>query len=890
MPRAVTVALAAALALQLRGGCAQQFVISTFAGGLSGMLAPLTVPVNAPYGVAVDGGGNVYFADSSGHCVWLLNGATGSISMVAGNGVQGFSGDGGPATSALVNGPAAVALDGGGNLFISDGNRIRRVAAGTGIITTVAGNGGGGGFSGDGVPATNTSLNTPLGLAVDGSGNLLIADANNNRIRRVAADTGIITTVAGNGTTGYRGDGGAATSTTLSFPSSVAVDGGGNLFITDTNNFRIRRVAAGTGVVTTVAGNGVNGVSNDGGAATSSTLIGPRGVLVDGGGNLLIAEGNRIRRVAAGTGVISTVAGSAIAGFSGDGGAATSARLNNPPGLAMDGGGNLFIADGSNNRLRRVAAGTGIITTVAGSGETTFSGDGVPATSAMLRFPYGLAMDGGGNLFIADANNHRVRRVAAGTRVITTVAGNGTFAYRGDGLPATSASLFFPQGVAVDGGGNLFIADTYNHRIRRVAADTGVITTVAGTGTAGFSGDGEAATSARLWNPAVAAVDGSGNLFIADTTNHRIRRVAADTGVITTVAGNGTAGFRGDGVPATSTSLNSPQGVALDGSGNLFIADTLSSRIRRVAADTGVITTVAGNGTAGFRGDGVPATSTSLNAPMAPAVDGSGNLFIADSSNQRIRRVAAGTGVITTVAGTGTAGFSSDVQPATSAALRTPRGLAVDGSGNLFIADSTSSRIRQLVASTPEPSSSAPVAATPSQTGTASSSSTGTGSSSATGTATRSQTGTASSSSTGTGSSSATGTATRSQTGTASSSSTGTGSSSATGTGSSSATGTPTSSDSSAATPSSSRAARSPSRAARSPSRAATRSRTRSRSRARGGDTTPSNTVTTTPRPSRSNGHKGGCGYGGPCYTNSPTKSFNQYAVSRSPTRKAKRA
>ena len=337
--------------------------------------------------------------------------------------------------------------------------------------------------------------------------------------------------------------------------------------------------------------------------------------------------------------LITTVAGTGTQSFSGDGGAATMAQLNNPVGVAVDGAGNLLIADRNNHRIRRVEAGTGLITTVAGTGTSGFSEDGGAATMAQLNNPRGVVVDGAGNLLIADTGNHRIRRVAAATGLITTVAGTGTSGFSGDGGASTAAQLDSPEGVAVDGAGNLFIADRNNHRIRRVEAGTGLITTLAGTGTEGRSGDGGAATAAQLDSPLGVAVDGAGNLFIADEGNNRIRRVAAATGLITTLAGTGTAGFSGDGGASTAAQLRFPEGVAVDGAGNLFIADTDNNRIRRVAAATGLITTVVGTGTAGFSGDGGAATAAQLNFPVGVAVDGAGNLFIADRRNQRIRRV-----------------------------------------------------------------------------------------------------------------------------------------------------------------------------------------------------------------------------------------------------------
>ena len=255
----------------------------------------------------------------------------------------------------------------------------------------------------------------------------------------------------------------------------------------------------------------------------------------------------------------------------------------------MDDSGNVIIADWGNSRIRRLAAGTGVITTVAGNGVGGFGGDGGPGTSASLWHPAGVAVDGGGNVLIADEGNNRIRRLAAGTGVITTVAGNGLSGFSGDGGPATSASLAGPAGVAVDGGGNVLIADYWNHCIRRVTAGTGVITMVVGNGgVAGFSGDGGPGTSATLVWPRGMAVDRGGNVLIADEGNHRIRLLSAGTGVITTVAGNGLDGFSGDGEPGTSASLNSPFGVAVDGGGNVLIADTVNDRIRRLAVGTGV--------------------------------------------------------------------------------------------------------------------------------------------------------------------------------------------------------------------------------------------------------------------------------------------------------------
>ena len=580
-----------------------------------------------------------------------------------------------------------MAVDGSGNLYIADtlNHRIRKVDS-SGNISTVAGSGTAG-FSGDGAAAVAAQLNRPYDVALDGSGNLYIADTSNHRIRKVDS-SGNISTVAGNGTQGYTGDGVAATAAGLRVPSGVAVDGSGNLYIADTLNHRIRKVDS-SGNISTVAGTGTFGFSGDGGAAVAARLRTPRGVALDGSGNLYIAARNnhRIRKVDASSGNISTVAGTGTSGFSGDGAAATAAQLNFPQDMALDGSGNLYIADRDNQRIRKVDS-SGNITTVAGTGTQGFSGDGAAATAAQLNAPRAMALDGSGNLYFADTGNQRIRKVDSSGN-ISTVAGGGPL---GDGGAAVAARLNFPWGVAPDGSGNLYFADNFNHRIRKVDP-SGNISTVAGTGTSGFSGDGTAAVAAQLHNPYGVALDGSGNLYIADRDNQRIRKVDS-TGNITTVAGTGTSGFSGDGAAATAAQLHNPYGVALDGSGNLYIADRDNQRIRKVDS-TGNITTVAGTGTSGFSGDGAAATAAQLHNPYGVALDGSGNLYIADRDNQRIRKVDS-TGNITTVAGTGTSGFSGDGAAAVAAQLRAPWDVAPDGSGNLYIADRGNRRIRKV--------------------------------------------------------------------------------------------------------------------------------------------------------------------------------------------------
>ncbi len=507
---------------------------------------------------------------------------------------------------------------------------------------------------------------------------------------------------------------------TIGFAIAVTADATGNVYFTSADLNSVFKLDA-NGTVTRVAGNTIAGYAGDGGQATSAELnlrvaVGlatPGGLAVDRAGYLFIADtGNhRIRRVSPG-GVITTVAGTGKSGFSGDGGPAIAAELDWPAGITLDSAGNLFIAERGNNRVRRVSAG-GIITTVAGTGKGVYPpvagpgpGDGGPATSADLVGPAGLAADGNGNLFIADLYNNRVRKVSP-DGIITTVAGNGTASgFSGDGGPAVAAQISGPIGVAVDGAGNLLVLQlAYGGRVRVVSAD-GTIRTVAGGGTFGLSGDGGPATSAGLANPFAMALDAAGNLYIADTANYRIRKISQN-GTIATVAGNGGGGFAayqgptGDGGPANSARLTSPFGVAADSKGNLLIADTFDHRIRQVSPD-GIVSTVAGTGTAGLSGDGGPAINARLNAPFGLAADGAGNLYFIDANNYRIRKISPD-GTIHTIAGTGKSGFAGDGGPATSAMLgdfswcnTLCGGLAVDAAGNLLIADSSNNRVRKI--------------------------------------------------------------------------------------------------------------------------------------------------------------------------------------------------
>ncbi len=711
----IVFALLSSLVIAFWGSvCSGQIITSVAGNGTSGFAADGGFATGATIGevnyVVTDLYGNVYFSDQQNNMVRKVD-TLGILSTVAGNGFQGYAGDGGTASAAQLNCPMGLALDRLGNLFIADDSNhcIRKVNT-SGVISTFGGTGTAG-YSGDGHTATAANLFYPMALAIDTAGNLYIASELACYIRFINR-SGIIHTLAGSTTCGYSGDGGAASDALLRGVAAITTDITGNIYFADNGNSRLRTISAGH-TISTFAGTGISGYSGDGGAATLAQVMDIRGVNVNKNGQVYFADSShRVRKVSS-AGIITTYAGNGTGGFSGDGGSATLANLL-PGGTAIDTTGNIYIAVAG--RIRKISTCdsslalppiTGPATVQAGTSITLINAIAggrwyttAPEIATVNRYGVvtGLA-PGVDSIYYALSNTCRttaVRAIVSVTattcNIMTTVAGTGTRGYRGDGGAATAARLAAPAGVTTDDSGNVYFTDLNNHVVRKIDI-TGTITTIAGTGSAGFSGDGGPATAAQLFIPWGITVDRRGNIFVAEGGNNRIRKISA-SGIISTVAGSGAAGFSGDRGPATAAKLRFPIGVALDLAGNIYVSDVANNRVRKINT-SGVITTVAGNGSGGFSGDGGPALSAKLSSPESVTFDRMGNMYISDEGNNRIRKVN-NRGIITTFAGTGGADFGGDGGPATAAQLWGNDEIMIDKMGNMLVADVNNHRIRRI--------------------------------------------------------------------------------------------------------------------------------------------------------------------------------------------------
>ena len=598
---------------------------------------------NHPQGVAVDAAGNVYVADTNNHKIRKIN-SEGAVTTLAGNGTEGAAD--GTGTAASFNYPSSVAVDAAGNVYVADtwNHKIRKITD-AGVVTTLAG-----------IGTIGTSLSLPRGVAVDAAGNVFVGGDWIYKIRKITS-AGLVSILAGSNTPGAAD--GTSTTASFSHPQGVAVDAAGNVYVADTNNHNIRKI------------------TQVGGYHIYPTL--PIGLSFDE--NTGVISGTPT--------VTSPMSTYTITASNSDGNSTTTISLAVvnllPPNISYTSPQNYSIGTAISPLIPENTGGLvpesiyGKVTTLAGS-TTSGATDGI-GTDAFFRNPWGIAADGSGNVYVADQGNLKIRKITA-NGIVTTLAGNGTQgATNGTGI---STSFNYPSGVAVDAAGNVYVADRENSKIRKISA-AGIVTTLAGKGTPGATNGTGASASFSL--PSGVAVDGSGNVYVADNENCKIRKITA-TGVVTNLAGNGYNGIT-DGA-GTTASFNNPEGVAVDATGNVYVADTGNHKIRKITP-AGAVTTLAGNGSSGTN-DGT-GTSGRFNNPMGIAVDATGNVYVADSGNHKIRKITLA-GAVTTLAGSGAPDGNDGY--GTAASFSNPRGIAVDISGNIYIGDFENHKIRKI--------------------------------------------------------------------------------------------------------------------------------------------------------------------------------------------------
>lgn len=657
------------------------------------------VSISLVDGMAVSPNGDVYIARRAHNVISRID-QKGLLVNVVGTGASGYSGDGGPATKAQLKVPAGLTFDSKGNLYIADreNHRVRKVSR-KGIITTVAGNGTAG-FSGDGGRATQASLNLPSGLVVDTKGNLYISDRSNNRVRMVNS-RGIIKTIAGNGNDGYHGDNMPALKATLDKPFGLALDKNNNLYIADRGNNRIRKIDS-SGLISTVAGDGGFYFIGDNGPAYRASIAGPTDVAVDDKGNIYIADrnNNRVRKVDT-LGMIHTIMGTGQRDYNGDSELARETNLHLPFGVALDKNGDLLVIDRSHYRIRKLVMKGNKVTTLAGNGVKQFGGDGGPAQGAKLEFPHGIDVDSKDNVVFADKANYRIRKITP-KGIISTIVGNGIRGNIGDGKPALKASVF-PTRLRLNHKDEIFfISPSGFVSIVRKVNTKGIINEYITTGDADYqkavlaSGSGASTRSdiTVISQFSDLAVDKKGNLYLADRINHQIRKLAPN-GKIKTIAGTGDSSYFGDGGPATKAAFRDPVAITLDKAGNLYIADAANNMIRKINTK-GIISTIAGNGKHKDSGDGGPALKAGLRSIDSLAFNPAGELHIVETNTHHIRKIKKD-GTIVTVAGRpGMQGNFGDGGPATRAMLKQPADIAFDSKGNMYITDMGNNSIRKV--------------------------------------------------------------------------------------------------------------------------------------------------------------------------------------------------
>ncbi|MBT4127301.1 MAG: hypothetical protein HOE32_01460 [Nitrospina sp.] len=651
-------------------------------------------------GITLDNKGNMYIAMREHNIISRID-TKGMMTRYAGSGQSGFSGDGGPAANASFRVPAGLAFDSEGNLYIADreNHRVRKVDT-KGNISTFAGIGEAG-FSGDEGPAVKAMLNLPSGVVVDKKGNLYISDRSNDRIR-VVDKKGVIRTYAGSGVAGFQGDAGPALKAQLDKPFGIALDETKNLYIADRNNNRVRKVSP-DGIITTVAGDGGFFFMGDNGPAYRASVAAPTGVALDSKGNLYIADRNNNRvRVVDRMGMIRTVVGTGQQDYNGDSEVARETNLYLPFGLTVDSNDNLLVIDRSHYRIRRIDPKSGQVETVAGNGVKLFAGDGGPATGATLSFPHGMSVDKKDNLIFSDKGHFRIRKITP-DGVINTIGGNGLRGNVGNNIPALEANFYNVTTIVQNPKGDMFMASPsgFVSLIRRFDSK-GIIHDFIDTANPKYrKAISKSKYKGLVQKGAVATItqfsdivfDPNGNLFTSDRLNHQIRKIDTE-GNVSTIAGTGDSDHYGDNGPALEAAFRDPNALASDSEGNIYIADTANNLIRKIDTN-GIVTTFAGNGEHSDSGDGGPALKASIRSMDDIEFNPAGELHILGTNTHKIRKITKD-GKIMTVAGKGYAGFFGDGGSATKAMLKNPAAISFDSKGNMYIADMGNNRIRKV--------------------------------------------------------------------------------------------------------------------------------------------------------------------------------------------------
>jgi len=645
--------------------------LALFAGNLNGLGTVDGIGTAArftfPQGVTSDGAGNLYVADTYNNTIRKITPA-GVVSTLAGSAGVAGSADG-IGTAARFDHPYSVAADSAGNVYVADtfNYTIRKITP-AGQVSTLAGSAGAYG-SADGMGAA-ASFAAPGSVATDGAGNVYVADTNNNAIRKITP-AGVVGTLV--------------VAATFNSPKGVATDSAGNVYVADLN-FTIRKIAPG-GVVSTLAGSaGFTGSAD--GTGTAASFNYPTSVATDTAGNVYVADArnNTIRKITP-AGVVSTLAGSAGVAGSADG-IGSAAGFDFPTGVATDSAGNVYVADTYNNAIRKITF-RGGVSTLAGAAEAAGSADGVGPAASFLQ-PEGLATDSAGNVYVADTWNDMIRKITP-AGMVSTIAGSPRYDGSNDGSGA-AARFFNPIGIAIDNTGTLYVADAVNSTVRKITP-AGMVSTLAGSARVTGSADGSGA-AARFNTPYGVAIDGAGNAYVADTYNNTIR-VITPAGVVSTLAGSAGVVGSADGTGAAA-SFNGPSGVATDGVGNVYVSDMYNNTIRKITS-AGVVSTFAGSAGAGGSTDGIGAAA-SFSLPFGLATDAVGNVYVVDMGDSTIRKITPA-GAVSTIAGVpGQIGFNPGPLP--GVLDQQPRGIAIGGN-SLYVAMGNGVAVIHLTPSTP---------------------------------------------------------------------------------------------------------------------------------------------------------------------------------------------